>query len=360
MTPYLAWKASLFLARRAQILEQSTSNDRGELRHAVKRLHHLLGRDLADTGHLDGLSAQFGNLAFGNSDRRRACLRACARSGRGYGCIRRRDHVFLADTSANAGTGNAAEVNAAVGRQLAHDRRDVARTARSLRCLGGLRGCCSGCNRLRQRWCGCWRRRRRRRCLGNRGSRHGSGRRWRANGLWCSNGLWCGDRLGCSNGRGGLRLHGRSIADAGEHCANGRDLVFGDEDLGQGASERRRNLGVDLVRRHLDERFVDSHRVPNVLEPPRRRCPRSTDSPSAGRVTSRPPAAGAGVGAGAEAGASSATSGAASATSRAPRQREPAAASGAGSGVGFGRSGGRGRRGLGRGGPCLVCGTDAG
>src|SRR3954468_3445669 len=95
----------------------------------------------------------------------RAALAAAGGGAGGWGCgsrrgrlLGRREHVLLPDTAADPGAGDGAEVDAAVGRQPAHQRRDVAAAAvavavaaRSLlrgRCLRSHRGCRRGRRRL--------------------------------------------------------------------------------------------------------------------------------------------------------------------------------------------------------------------
>ena len=48
-------------------------------------------------------------------------------------------------------------------------------------------------------------------------------------------------------------------------------LAFGDENLGEHAARRRRNLGVDLVRRNLEDRLVALHLIADLLQPLRQR-----------------------------------------------------------------------------------------
>ena len=49
-------------------------------------------------------------------------------------------------------------------------------------------------------------------------------------------------------------------------------LAVGHLDLGEGAAHRRRHLGVDLVRRHLEEHLVLRDRLADLLEPLRDRA----------------------------------------------------------------------------------------
>ena len=66
--------------------------------------------------------------------------------------------------------------------------------------------------------------------------------------------------LGC----GGLRA---GLADGGQGGADGDGLVLGDEDLGERAGERRRDLGVHLVGGDLEQRLVERDGVTDGLEP---------------------------------------------------------------------------------------------
>src|SRR4029453_17977109 len=64
------------------------------------------------------------------------------------------------------------------------------------------------------------------------------------------------------------RLTGRrALADHGQVRADGYGLVLLREDLLQRPRYRRRDLGVDLVRRHLEKGFVHFDGVADVLEP---------------------------------------------------------------------------------------------
>ena len=67
------------------------------------------------------------------------------------------------------------------------------------------------------------------------------------------------------SGLGGSRS--TLVADARECRADGDRLVLLDEDLLQHAGERRRDLGVDLVGRDLEQRLVDVDRVADLLQP---------------------------------------------------------------------------------------------
>ena len=68
------------------------------------------------------------------------------------------------------------------------------------------------------------------------------------------------------DGRRRRRSRGpRTVADDCEVGSDGGDLVLGDEDRLDDAREGGRDLGVDLVGRHLDERLVDGDRVTDCL-----------------------------------------------------------------------------------------------
>src|SRR5690606_25845347 len=102
-------------------------------------------------------------------------------------------------------------------------------------------------------------------------------------GFWFGRGLWfgrCGWRLGCCGFLRWCRLLGRGLfggghpggllaglADHHECGAYGDGLTLGDEDLEDGAGHRRRNLGVDLVRRDLYEDLVLLNCVSDLLGP---------------------------------------------------------------------------------------------
>ncbi len=57
------------------------------------------------------------------------------------------------------------------------------------------------------------------------------------------------------------------VADDGKSDTDFDRLTFGDEDLGQDSSGRRRDLGVDLVRGDLEEGLVTGDRVTDALHP---------------------------------------------------------------------------------------------
>src|SRR6185295_16368544 len=85
--------------------------------------------------------------------------------------------------------------------------------------------------------------------------------------------LWLGFRFRLRLGfRLGRRLFGRRSAfftDLGELAADGDRVVLLGGDGHQRARHRRRDLGVDLVGGHLDQRFVDLDGVADLLQPPR-------------------------------------------------------------------------------------------
>ncbi len=108
--------------------------------------------------------------------------------------------------------------------------------------------------------CGRWRRRRRR--------------------VPASRGGGCRSRGGGCRSRGGGCLRGRSgggravrstVADHGQLHAHLDRLAFRHEDLGDHACGGRWHLGVDLVRRDLEERLVALDRVADALHPARHR-----------------------------------------------------------------------------------------
>ena len=70
--------------------------------------------------------------------------------------------------------------------------------------------------------------------------------------------------------RGGRRTV--AVADDGDDRADVDRLALLDPDLGERAGDRRRHLGVDLVRRHLEQRLVGGDRVADLLEPLRDRA----------------------------------------------------------------------------------------
>src|SRR5204863_10076424 len=114
--------------------------------------------------------------------------------------------------------------------------------------LGSLRRRLGGRGLLVRRWLARW--------LG--GGRLGAGRRR----------LLIGGRLRLRFRTGGCLVAASRVAgsagltaDDGEAATDRDDLVLLDEDLRDDARRGRRNLGVDLVRRDLEQRLVDLDRV---------------------------------------------------------------------------------------------------
>ena len=189
-------------------------------------------------------------------------LRRRRRGGRGRGCGRRAGaagrraiDVAPGDPAALAGTGDRGRVEAALGDQAPHDRRRDAAD-------------------------------RRRRRLGRRPARPAA--------------VPAGRRAGAGGGGAGeleeaaaaepeaaavARVAGRAAAAAAGSAAGGAaggtaavaqdreprtdldGVALGHDDLGQHAGGRRRDLGVDLVGRHLEQRLVERDRVADLLEP---------------------------------------------------------------------------------------------
>ena len=67
-----------------------------------------------------------------------------------------------------------------------------------------------------------------------------------------------------------LPLHVR--LEPRDHRLHRHRLALRDENLGEHAARRRRNLGVDLVRRDLEHRLVALHLVADLLQPLRQRA----------------------------------------------------------------------------------------
>ena len=104
-----------------------------------------------------------------------------------------------------------------------------------------------------------------------RGSRRRSGWwRWRSFG-WLGSGRRGGLRRLRFRGRrsgGRFRCHGASFGlEHRDQRLHRHGLSFLHLDLGQDARGRRRNLGVDLVRRDLEQRLVALHGIAHLLEP---------------------------------------------------------------------------------------------
>ena len=71
------------------------------------------------------------------------------------------------------------------------------------------------------------------------------------------------------------------LGDHGDDAVDGHRLALLRPDLGQHAGGRRRDLGVDLVGRDLEQRLVAIDRVADLLDPADDRCPRRSTRPSA-------------------------------------------------------------------------------
>ena len=187
---------------------------------------------------------------------------------RGLGLGGGLEHVLLADAAADAGAREARDVDALLRGELAHERGQVRADGRAAAAAGAAwaagraAGACAagaGAGRLRR---GCLRRRAgaaRRRCR-----RRRRGRGLRAPAL-----------AGAGGGRllGGCRRRRRGRSRAApepitrEEGADLDGLVLLDEDLLERAGDRRRDLGVDLVGRDLEQRLVDGDVVADRLEP---------------------------------------------------------------------------------------------
>ena len=110
----------------------------GELGGGLQRLDHPPRHGLAEAAHLLGLATQVRRRRGGRGRPRRG------RRGRGGRLLRglgRGEHVLLADPAADAAALEAAEVDVVLGRELAHQRRDVRAVAGGLAVVGrGGRG----------------------------------------------------------------------------------------------------------------------------------------------------------------------------------------------------------------------------
>ncbi|OMC11039.1 hypothetical protein A5736_02335 [Mycobacterium sp. SP-6446] len=80
-------------------------------------------------------------------------------------------------------------------------------------------------------------------------------------------GFGLGFCLGCGLALGLLTR----VADHRQVAANLDGVVLLGDDLGQHAGGGRRDFGVDLVGRHLDQRLVELDRIAFLLEPARDR-----------------------------------------------------------------------------------------
>ncbi len=188
----------------------------------------------------------------------------CAMAPAGPGAWGRRcaldiaQDVLLRYTPREATPGNARDVDAVLGRDLTDERRGF----RTQPLFGGLDPAAITASergwRLGPRGWGC-------RC----GSRFGLRWRWR----------WRCRRRG---GRGGPRSSGCPLGCCGGGCGRGGALIGFDHrherlhgncltflhlDLDQHAGVRRRDLGVHLVGRDLEQRLVPFHLVAELLEP---------------------------------------------------------------------------------------------
>ena len=229
------------------------------LSELCRRLQRLAGaqrRDLTDPVGFLGGSAQLGELRAHTLGRRTArLLGGLARTG-GRTALGGREHVLLADPAADAGALDLREIDALFLGDLAHERRHVRRASAGRR-LGGSR---------------------RAGRLGLRGHRL-----LRSRGLRLFLRLWLLLFLGFCLGRLGLfgllllvllglGASGASRTDHGELAADIDGVVLIGEDLQQRAGHGGRDLGVDLVRRHLEEWLVHLDGVSDGLEPRRHRA----------------------------------------------------------------------------------------
>ncbi len=182
------------------------------------------------------------------------------RRGDGGGGARRRSQpvgldvaldIIAADTAAQPGARDQVGIDAVLADESTHDRRQdlalggagraVGRGGRRRRSRGRGRLGCRG--RLRSRSGS--------RC-GSR-SRRGRGRR---------------SRLRSRSSRGGSGSSGGgTITDHGQDGPDLDRLALGHPDLGQRARHRRRDLGVDLVGRYLEQDLVLADGVTHLLEP---------------------------------------------------------------------------------------------
>src|SRR5690606_27786594 len=243
---------------------------RGELGLGAQRLDHAAGDELAQAARLLGRAAQRRDRGDGRLLRATAGGGGCGGRG-GLGLLRLAgglEHVLLADAAADAGARDRRQVDALVRGELAHERREVG--AAGLRRRGGRRA-----GGGRRRGGGARGRRgglllrglRGAARLARRGARLGRGRLLLLRGLLLGRLLL--RRLLLRGLRRGLRRRGGTRADDREHGAVLDRLVLLDEDLLDGARDGRRDLGVDLVGRDLEQRLVDLDRVADRLEPPR-------------------------------------------------------------------------------------------
>ena len=180
--------------------------------------------------------------------RRRAA--APARPTRGS-----RARSLLRDAAGDAAALQRADLDAVLGGHASHERRRlgaepilerVAAVRRAAARLAARRGGCWAAARRPQIRCG--------------GGRRRSGRRRRP----------APARPALAPRRRDGRVHVR--LEARDDRLHRHRLPFGHEDLGEHAARRRRNLGVDLVRRDLEDRLVALHLVADLLQPLRQRA----------------------------------------------------------------------------------------
>jgi hypothetical protein len=69
--------------------------------------------------------------------------------------------------------------------------------------------------------------------------------------------------------RAGRRGAGRAVVDDGKLSAHRNRLVLVNRDTAQNAGRGGRDLGVHLVRRHLEERLIHLHALAFLLQPAR-------------------------------------------------------------------------------------------
>ena len=180
---------------------------------------------------------------------------------------RRLEHVAAGDAATVAGAPDLRRVEAVLRDELAHERRrdDPCRLGR-----GGAGGRGAGAERAPARGSGGAGRSGRaaagRGAGAGAGSRRGAGR-GRAAGAVGAGASGAGRRSRRPRrGRGGGAAAG-TVADDGQAHADRDRLALGHEDLAHDARRRRGHLGVDLVGRDLEERFVGLDGLADLLEP---------------------------------------------------------------------------------------------
>ena len=191
------------------------------------------------------------------------------------------EHVLARDASSRARAVHGTHVNTVIIDESTHDGRQQGARRRGSRHRCGNRCRCRRGNRSR---CGFRSRRdNRSRCRRRRDNRSRCRRR-RGNRCRCRR--WCGSR--CRR-RSGSRCRAGS-ADHRNHGADRHGVTLLHANLGQGPGNGRRHLGVHLVGRHFEQRFVGGDGVAHLLEPPRdgplrdglaqlRKCDLSHDAP---------------------------------------------------------------------------------